>query len=50
MSAVEFRHVDIIFGNQPAAALRLLDAGADRDRILSETGQVLGVNGGRVMQ
>ncbi len=43
-AAVEFRHVDIIFGNdsQVASALPLLDAGADRTEMLEETGAVLG--------
>ncbi|MDX1605687.1 MAG: choline ABC transporter ATP-binding protein [Candidatus Competibacterales bacterium] len=43
MSAVEFRHVDVIFGDRPEAALTLLDQGADRQNILEQTGQVLGV-------
>jgi glycine betaine/proline transport system ATP-binding protein len=43
MSAVEFRHVDVIFGDRPKAALALLDQGADRQSILERTGQVLGV-------
>jgi glycine betaine/proline transport system ATP-binding protein len=43
MSAVEFRHVDVIFGDRPNAALALLDQGADRQSILERTGQVLGV-------
>jgi len=43
MSAVEFRHVDIVFGDQRKAALRLLDEGADRPAILEQTGCVVGV-------
>jgi len=43
MAAVEFRNVDIIFGKKPEAAIALLDGGANRDDILAETGQVLGV-------
>lgn len=43
--AVEFKNVDIIFGDQPADALKLLDEGADRQQILSKTGSVLGVAG-----
>ncbi len=45
MPAVEFRDVDVIFGKQPEAALALLDGGAEREAILEETGQVLGVAG-----
>ncbi|WP_157018694.1 choline ABC transporter ATP-binding protein [Mesorhizobium xinjiangense] len=40
--AVEFKHVDIIFGEEPANALSLLDKGASRDEILEKTGNVLG--------
>lgn len=45
MAVVEFRDVDIIFGSNPAPALTLLDQGADRENILAETGNVLGVAG-----
>ena len=45
MLAVEFRDVDVIFGKEPGAALALLDGGAEREAILEETGQVLGVAG-----
>jgi len=44
-AAVELRDVDIVFGHDRKAALRLLDAGADRARILAETGAVLGCAG-----
>ena len=46
-AAVEFRNVDIVFGDerQVAAALPMLDAGADRDEMLSKTGAVLGCAG-----
>ncbi len=40
---VEFRHVDVVFGDQPERALALLDQGRSRDEILEETGQVVGV-------
>jgi glycine betaine/proline transport system ATP-binding protein len=43
MTAVAFRHVDIIFGDRQAEALRLLDEGGTRDAILAATGCVLGV-------
>ena len=45
MSAIELRHVDIVFGAAPQAALPLIDAGADRAEILRRTGQVVGVTG-----
>ena len=38
----EFRHVDVVFGKNPAAALALLDAGKNRQEILDATGAVLG--------
>jgi glycine betaine/proline transport system ATP-binding protein len=41
-TAVEFRHVDIIFGDDPREALALLDGGATRQDILEKTGSVLG--------
>jgi glycine betaine/proline transport system ATP-binding protein len=43
MAAVEFRKVDVIFGDDPAAAIALLDRGANREKILAETGAVIGV-------
>ena len=43
MPAVEFRKVDVIFGDKPEAALTLLDDGKSRDDILAETGNVVGV-------
>ena len=45
MTVVEFRHVDVIFGHDPKAALEMLDRGADRAAILEATGSVLGVHG-----
>jgi glycine betaine/proline transport system ATP-binding protein len=45
MNVVEFRNVDIVFGAKHAAALAMVDAGAARDRILAETGCVLGAAG-----
>ncbi|WP_187972506.1 choline ABC transporter ATP-binding protein [Aquibium microcysteis] len=41
-TAVEFRHVDIVFGDDPREALALLDGGATRQEILEKTGSVLG--------
>ena len=45
MKAVEFRNVDIIFGDEPEQALRLLDQGGVRASILEQTGCVVGVSG-----
>jgi glycine betaine/proline transport system ATP-binding protein len=44
-TAVSFRNVDIIFGNNKTEALRLLDDGATRAEINEKTGAVLGVAG-----
>jgi glycine betaine/proline transport system ATP-binding protein len=44
-AAVEFRHVDIIFGKEQAAAIRMLDAGASRAEVLEKTGAVIGCAG-----
>ncbi len=43
MAVVEFKHVDILFGEKRNAALSMLDQGADRQKILEETDAVLGV-------
>jgi glycine betaine/proline transport system ATP-binding protein len=43
MAEVGFRHVDVVFGKEPAAALKLLDQGESRETILEATGHVLGV-------
>lgn len=43
MSAIEFKKVDIIFGDDWRAAIELLDEGKSREQILESTGQVLGV-------
>jgi len=44
MAAVEFKQVDVIFGDDTAAALAMLDRGEDRAAILEATGSVLGVH------
>ena len=44
MSAVIFDNVSIVFGNKPATALPLMDAGQERSEIQTATGQVLGVH------
>ncbi|MBS3650853.1 choline ABC transporter ATP-binding protein [Pseudaminobacter sp. 19-2017] len=43
--AVEFRNVDIVFGENPARALEMIDQGATREEILAKTGNVLGCAG-----
>ncbi len=48
MAAIELKNVDIIFGERPKQALALLDQGASRDKILTETGQVLGAAGASI--
>jgi glycine betaine/proline transport system ATP-binding protein len=44
MSAVVFDRVSIVFGNDPARALPLMDAGQSRAEINAASGQVLGVH------
>ena len=43
MPAVEFRNVDVIFGERPEAALAMLDQGRGREEILADAGNVVGV-------
>ncbi len=43
--AVDFKNVDIIFGNDIPAALKLVDGGATRAEILAQSGSVLGAAG-----
>jgi glycine betaine/proline transport system ATP-binding protein len=43
VAEVDFRHVDIVFGPNPKAALELLDRGDERAAILERTGHVIGV-------
>ena len=43
-NAVEFDNVNIVFGENPQAALPLMDQGAGPHPIKAETGQVLGVH------
>ncbi len=43
MAAVEFKNVDIVFGDEPETALDLLDQGKTRDEIHEATGNILGV-------
>jgi glycine betaine/proline transport system ATP-binding protein len=44
-AAVNFKNVDIMFGDNPEEALRLMDGGATRAEILEKTGNVLGCAG-----
>ena len=44
MSAVEFDNVSIVFGDDPATALPLMDAGKERPDIQAACGQILGVH------
>lgn len=43
--AVDFKNVDIVFGDDIPAALKLVDAGATRAEILAKSGAVLGAAG-----
>ena len=43
-TAVEFDNVSIVFGDNPGAALPLMDQGQERGEIQKATGQVLGVH------
>ena len=40
--AVDFKNVDIVFGNEKPRALAMIDTGATRQEILAQTGAVLG--------
>ncbi|MCP4073632.1 MAG: choline ABC transporter ATP-binding protein [Hyphomicrobiales bacterium] len=42
---VRFKDVDIVFGDRPKSALKLVDEGKTREEIQNETGQILGVAG-----
>ena len=44
-AAIEFRDVDIVFGDRKAEALAMIDAGKARGEILEKTGAVLGAAG-----
>jgi glycine betaine/proline transport system ATP-binding protein len=44
-TAVEFKDVDIIFGDRSKEALAMARAGEDRSVILAKTGAVLGATG-----
>jgi glycine betaine/proline transport system ATP-binding protein len=43
--AVDFKDVDIVFGEEQRRALEMIDRGASREEILAETGSVLGCAG-----
>ncbi len=42
MNLIEFKAVDIVFGDSPQDALPLIDAGKDRAEILAQTNSILG--------
>ena len=44
-TAVEFKKVDIVFGEREAEGLKMLDQGASRSEILEKTGAILGCAG-----
>ncbi|WP_274627945.1 choline ABC transporter ATP-binding protein [Arvimicrobium flavum] len=48
-AAVEFKNVDIVFGEDRAGALALIDQGATRAEILDKTGAVLGCAGANLI-
>lgn len=45
LPAIEFRNLDIVFGERRAQALRMIDQGKTRDEILQATNAVLGAAG-----
>ncbi|MBN9027626.1 MAG: choline ABC transporter ATP-binding protein [Rhizobiales bacterium] len=45
MAAIEFKDVDIVFGDRRRKALEQLDKGATRDEILARSGAVIGAAG-----
>lgn len=44
LPAVEFDHVSIVFGDSPERALPLMDNGASRGEVQTQTSQILGVH------
>ncbi|MGZ2279913.1 choline ABC transporter ATP-binding protein [Vibrio alginolyticus] len=44
MDAITIHNLDVVFGQQQAQALALLDQGKSRQEIIDETGQVVGVD------
>jgi glycine betaine/proline transport system ATP-binding protein len=44
MALIEFDKVNIVFGDNPASALPLMDQGLSREDIKDQTGQILGVH------
>ncbi|MBR9885982.1 MAG: ATP-binding cassette domain-containing protein, partial [Oceanospirillales bacterium] len=44
MKAVSIRNLDVVFGNNVAQTLKLLDNGQGRQQILEATGDVVGVH------
>ena len=48
-AAVQFKNVDIIFGENTGEALKMAHAGVDRAEILAKTGAVLGATGANLI-
>lgn len=44
MNTIKIENLDVVFGEQPAPALELLDQGLSRQQIIDQTGLVVGVN------
>jgi glycine betaine/proline transport system ATP-binding protein len=44
MTAISVRNLDVVFGDNPAPALKLLDQGKTRQEIITSTGSVVGVH------
>lgn len=45
MAAVEIKNLDVVFGNNQAQTLSLIDQGLSRQEIIEKTGDVVGVQG-----
>lgn len=43
MSLIDIEHLDVVFGNEQAKAIQLLDQGLSRQEIIDQTGSVVGV-------
>lgn len=43
MAVISIQNLDVVFGDNKAATLRLMDEGKNREQILGETGDVVGV-------
>ncbi|MDX1398396.1 MAG: ATP-binding cassette domain-containing protein, partial [Oceanospirillum sp.] len=45
---IEIENLDVVFGDQPEAALALLDQGLSRQEIIDQTGSVVGVHNANI--